>query len=70
MGLMTKERYLSGLREFDHSVFINGEAVQNVPDHPISAPPAMAMAETYYLAQQEKTKSLFTTKSNLTGVNH
>ena len=67
MGLMTKERYLSGLREFDHSVFINGEAVHSVPDHPISAPPAMAMAETYYLAQQEKTKSLFTTKSNLTG---
>lgn len=67
MGLMTKERYLSGLREFDHCVFIHGEAIKNVPDHPISAPPAMAMAETYHLAQQEETKSLFTTKSNLTG---
>lgn len=67
MGLMTKKRYISGLRELNHSVLINGEAIQSVPDHPISEPPAMAMAETYHLAQQEEMKTVFTAKSNLTG---
>ncbi len=67
MALMTKEQYLSSLRELDHRVFIQGEAVQNVPDHPISKPPAMAMAETYNQAEQEDMKPLFTAQSHLTG---
>ena len=67
MALMTKEQYLSSLRELDHRVFIQGEAVQSVPDHPISKPPAMAMAETYQQAEQEDMKPLFTAQSHLTG---
>jgi 4-hydroxybutyryl-CoA dehydratase/vinylacetyl-CoA-Delta-isomerase len=64
---MTKEQYLSSLRELDHRVFIQGETVQSVPDHPISKPPAMAMAETYQQAEQEDMKPLFTAQSHLTG---
>ena len=67
MALMTKEQYLSSLRELDHRVFIQGDLVQSVPDHPISKPPAMAMAETYQQAEQEDMKPLFTAKSHLTG---
>ena len=67
MALMTKEQYLSSLRALDHRVFIQGDAVQSVPDHPISKPPAMAMAETYQQADQEDMKPLFTAQSHLTG---
>ena len=67
MALMTKEQYLSSLRGLGHRVFIQGEKVESVPDHPISGPPAMAMAETYQQAEQEDMKPLFTAKSHLTG---
>ena len=67
MALMTKEAYLSSIRKLDHRVFIQGERVDNVPDHPISGPPAMALAEIYQQAGQEDMKPLFTAKSHLTG---
>jgi len=67
MALMTKEQYLSSLRELDHRVFIQGERVENIPDHPISGPPAMALAEIYQQAGQEDMKPLFTAQSHLTG---
>ncbi len=67
MALKTKEQYLSSLRELGHRVFIQGEKVASVPDHPISRPPAMAMAETYQQAEQEDMKPLFTAQSHLTG---
>ena len=67
MALMTKEAYLSSLRELDHRVFIQGERVDNIPDHPISGPPAMALAEIYEQAGQEDMKQLFTAQSHLTG---
>jgi len=69
MALMTKEQYLSSIRKLDHRVFIQGEVVESVPDHPISGPPAMAMAETYQQAGQEDRKPLFTAQSHLTVVN-
>ena len=67
MALMTKEQYLASLRGLDHWVYIQGEKVRSVPDHPISAPPAMAMAETYHQTDTEDMKSLFATRSHLTG---
>jgi len=67
MALMTKEQYLTSLRKLDHRVFIQGERVENVPDHPISGPPAMAMAETYQQAEQPEMRALFTAQSHLTG---
>ena len=67
MALCAKDLYLASLRKFDNTVYIQGEKVQSVVDHPISGPPAMAMAETFYQAAQEDMKSLFTVKSHLTG---
>ena len=67
MALMTMEQYLSTIRNLDHKVFIQGEAIESVVEHPISKPPAMAMAETYYRAEQGDSKPLFTAQSHLTG---
>jgi len=67
MSLMTKEQYLDSLRNLGHRVFIKGEEVQSIADHPISGPPAMAMAETYAQAKIDEMKSLFTAESHLTG---
>jgi len=67
MTLMTRDHYLSTLKDLPHSVFIQGERVESVPNHPISRPPAMAMAETYHQAQQEEMKLLFTAQSHITG---
>jgi 4-hydroxybutyryl-CoA dehydratase/vinylacetyl-CoA-Delta-isomerase len=67
MTLMTRNQYLSSLSELDHRVFVQGEKIASVPDHPISRPPAMAMAETYYQAEQPEMQSLFTAESHLTG---
>jgi len=67
MALLTKDQYLSSIMELDHNVFIQGEKIQSVVEHPISKPAVMAMAETYHQAEQEEMKSLFTAKSHITG---
>ena len=67
MALMARDQYLSSMRVFDRSVFIQGEKVHNIVDHPISGPPAMAMAETFHQAEHEDKPSLFTVPSHLTG---
>ncbi len=67
MALMTREKYISSLKELGHHVFIQGELIQNVAEHPISKPPAMAMAETYFQAEQEDRQSLFTARSHISG---
>lgn len=67
MPLHTYQEYLDGLRKLNHKVFIQGQRVESVPDHPISKPPAQAMAETYRQAGLEESRPLFTTVSHLTG---
>ena len=65
MALMSKQEYTRSLQELGHRVFVQGEAVESVPDHPIARPGAMAMAETYDQAKQNP--NLFTATSHLTG---
>jgi 4-hydroxybutyryl-CoA dehydratase / vinylacetyl-CoA-Delta-isomerase len=65
--VITKEAYLKSVRDLNHRVFIQGELVHNIVDHPISGPPAMALAETYAQAEKEENKALYTATSNLTG---
>lgn len=67
MPLRTKEDYLNSLKNLNHRVYIRGEKVPNIVDHPLSGPAAQAMAETYHLAGQPKTAELFTAASSLTG---
>ncbi|MFO7963428.1 MAG: 4-hydroxyphenylacetate 3-hydroxylase N-terminal domain-containing protein [Desulfobacterales bacterium] len=65
--MITKEEYLDSIRKLDHTVYIQGDRVESVVDHPISRPPAMAMAETYAQAEKEEKKDLYTAVSQLTG---
>jgi 4-hydroxybutyryl-CoA dehydratase/vinylacetyl-CoA-Delta-isomerase len=69
MALMTGDQYISSLRGLGHHVFIQGEEIQDVTDHPISRPPAMAIAETYFQAEQKEMQSLFTAQSHISGEN-
>jgi 4-hydroxybutyryl-CoA dehydratase/vinylacetyl-CoA-Delta-isomerase len=67
MALLSGDKYLASLKALGRHVYIQGEKIRNVPDHPIAGPPAMAIAQTYYQAEQDKMRSLFTAQSNLTG---
>lgn len=67
MALMTGKQFLATIKDLNHRVFIQGQAVGDVAAHPISKPPAMAMAETFFQAEREEKKPLFTTRSHLTG---
>ncbi len=67
MALMTREQYVSTLSKLSHRVFIQGEEIASVTDHPISRPPAMAIAETYRQAEQEEMRSLYTAESHIAG---
>jgi 4-hydroxybutyryl-CoA dehydratase/vinylacetyl-CoA-Delta-isomerase len=64
---MNADQYIVSLRELEHRVFIQGNPIPSVADHPVSGPPAMAMAETYRQAEQEEMQPLFTAASHLTG---
>ena len=65
--MISKETYLNSISNLGHRVFIQGEVVANIVEHPISRPPVMALAETYAQAEKEEKKSLYTAVSNLTG---
>ncbi|MBW1818420.1 MAG: 4-hydroxybutyryl-CoA dehydratase [Deltaproteobacteria bacterium] len=67
MALKTKEQYIDSIRDLAHRVFIQGEKTSSVVDHPIARPPAMAMAETYARAEDERSAALFTAQSPITG---
>jgi 4-hydroxybutyryl-CoA dehydratase / vinylacetyl-CoA-Delta-isomerase len=67
MPLKTKKEYLNSLKDLNHRVFIRGEKVADVVDHPLSGPAARAMAETFHLAGQPESAALFTATSSLTG---
>ncbi len=67
MAMMTGDQYLLSIKELQHRVYVRGERVENVVDHPISGAPAMAMAETFRQADLPEKKDLFTAQSHLTG---
>jgi 4-hydroxybutyryl-CoA dehydratase/vinylacetyl-CoA-Delta-isomerase len=65
--MISRDQYIESINKLDHRVFIQGEQVDRIADHPISAPAAMALAETYAQAEKEDQKALYTAKSHLTG---
>ncbi len=67
MALMTKEEYIASLRALRRRVFIRGERVENVVEHPLVRPSLDACAMTYELAQQPEHAGLMCATSNLTG---
>jgi 4-hydroxybutyryl-CoA dehydratase/vinylacetyl-CoA-Delta-isomerase len=67
MPLMTRDEYIASLRALKRRVYIHGERVENVVDHPLVRPSLNACAMTYELAQQSEHADLMRATSNLTG---
>lgn len=65
--LMTAKQYVASLRKLKLNLYLLGEKVTNWVDNPIIKPSINAVAMTYKLAQEPKTRDLATTKSMLTG---
>ena len=51
MALMTGEQYEESLRKLNLKVYLLGELVENVVDHPIIRPSMNSVKLTYDLAQ-------------------
>lgn len=67
MPLMTPDAYIASLRALKRRVYIHGERVENIVDHPLVRPSLNACAMTYALAQQDEYAALMRATSNLTG---
>ena len=67
MALMTRDEYVDSLRRLKRRVFIMGQQVDNLVDHPLVRPSLNACAMTYELAAQPEYASLMLATSSLTG---
>jgi 4-hydroxybutyryl-CoA dehydratase/vinylacetyl-CoA-Delta-isomerase len=67
MALMTGQQYEESLRQLNFKVYLQGELVGNVVDHPIIKPSMNSVKMTYELAQDPQYEDLMTAKSHLTG---
>jgi len=67
MGLMTRGDYIESLRSMKKRVFIMGQEIENLVDHPLVRPSLNACAMTYELAQKPEYADLMLASSNLTG---
>ncbi|MCY6371913.1 4-hydroxyphenylacetate 3-hydroxylase family protein [Clostridium ganghwense] len=67
MALMTGEQYVESLRKLNLNVYMFGEKIENVVDHPIIRPSLNSVKMTYDLAQMEEYKDLMTATSHLSG---
>ncbi len=67
MSLKTPEQYEESLRKLHFKVYLQGELVENVVDHPIIRPSMNSVKATYELAQDPQYEDLMTATSHLTG---
>jgi 4-hydroxybutyryl-CoA dehydratase / vinylacetyl-CoA-Delta-isomerase len=63
----TAEQYLESLRKMKFNVYMFGEKIDNVVDHPVIRPSINSVAKTYELAEKAEHEDLMTTVSSLTG---
>ena len=67
MPMMTPEQYEASLRKMKLKVYLQGELIENVVDHPIIRPSMNSVKETYAMAQSPAHQDLMTATSHLTG---
>ncbi|MCY6371910.1 4-hydroxyphenylacetate 3-hydroxylase family protein [Clostridium ganghwense] len=67
MALMTGEQYVESLRKLNLNVYMFGEKIENVVDHPILRPSLNSVKMTYDLAEMEEYEDLMTATSHLSG---
>ncbi|MFZ5563903.1 MAG: 4-hydroxyphenylacetate 3-hydroxylase family protein [Thermodesulfobacteriota bacterium] len=65
--MMTAEAYEASLRKLNLRVYMFGQKVSNVVDHPIIRPSMNAVAKTYELAHRLEHAAIMTATSHLTG---
>ena len=65
--MLTAEQYIESLHRINYKVYMFGEEVKNVVDHPIIRPSINAVAKSYELAADPAYEDLMTAESNLTG---
>lgn len=65
--MMTAEAYEASLRKPNLKVYMFGQKVSNVVDHPIIRPSMNAVAKTYELAHRPEYEAIMTATSHLTG---
>ena len=67
MPMMTPEQYEASLRKMKLKVYLQGELIENVVDHPIIRPSMNSVKATYAMAQSPAHQDLMTATSHLTG---
>ncbi len=67
MALKTREEYIESLRKIKKQVYMFGEKVDNVVDHPMIRPSLNAVALTYELSHNPEHEDLMTATSSLSG---
>jgi len=67
MTLRTAGEYLESLSKLDLKVWMFGEKVQNIVEHPVIRPSINSVAKTYELAQNDAHSDLMTAVSSLNG---
>ncbi len=65
--MKTAEQYEKSLRELKFKVYLQGELVSNIVDHPIIRPSLNSVKATYELAEKPEYEDLMTATSHLTG---
>ena len=65
--MKTPEEYLASLRRMKSRMYVYGERVESVVDHPLLRPAVNCLALTYQMAQEPEYERLMTATSNLTG---
>ncbi len=65
--MKTADEYLDSLRQMKPRVFVQGERVESVVDHPLLRPAVNTLALTYAMAQEPKYQELMTATSSITG---
>ncbi|RJR32003.1 MAG: 4-hydroxybutyryl-CoA dehydratase [Desulfobacteraceae bacterium] len=65
--MMNAGQYEESLRKLNLEVYMFGERVKNVVDHPIIRPSMKAVAKTYAVAGDSKYQEIMTARSHLTG---
>jgi 4-hydroxybutyryl-CoA dehydratase/vinylacetyl-CoA-Delta-isomerase len=65
--MMTKDQYVESLKKKKFELYMFGEKVKNIVDHPIIRPSVNSVAMTYELAQDPQHEDLMTATSSITG---
>jgi len=67
MALKTPQQYIDSIAKLKPRVFIAGERVENLVEHPNIKPVINTVAKTYEMALNPKYEAIFTANSHLTG---